>query len=111
MNAPLDPKKIAQAAQSSAQQYDAGDLNDAHCLAATDLNWAYTAMSDIRSRFLELKESLQKDHGERRRKEELGKYHASNKLDTAAKAKSQVFAEIMDVLPEIAGSTMAREFS
>ena len=48
---------------------------------------------------------------ERRRKEELGKYHASNKLDTGAKAKSQVFAEIMDVLPEIAGSTMAREFS
>lgn len=48
---------------------------------------------------------------ERRRKEELGKYHASNKLDTAAKVKSQVFAEIMDVLPEIAGSTMAREFS
>lgn len=62
MNAPLDPKKFAQVPQPSAKQYDAGDLNDAHGLATSDLNWALTAVRDIRSKFFDLNESLQKSY-------------------------------------------------
>ena len=62
MNAPLDPKKFAQAYQPLAKQYDAGDLNDVHALAASDLNWAHTAMDDIRSKFFKLQESLKENY-------------------------------------------------